>query len=399
MGKKAEPGTAKAIANKIKSKGLKKVRFYCQMCEKQCRDENGFKCHKMSEGHQRKMQVFMSNSRKFTNDFSKQFETGFLDILSRRHNTNKVSANYVYNEYIQDKQHVHMNATRWTSLTEFVLDLAKRKVIIITGSDHRGSIIQWVSRDPDVIRQQQHRSNKRKIREEIDDEGRRQKMVEMQVRASTISLVTTETSATKLDEDSQKDLGKLSLNIQKGSNSKSKKRKIGDEDGDAFAEEEAEEDDEGDVEEEVEEHKTSKAAAKIVNTEERKQSETKFTWLVDDLVVKIVSKKVGSGNYVNRKGVVLAVRNSSSSSKFKAELQMTDRLDDSVTAKESHLETVLPGIGQSVMIVSAYPSFPHRGSIAKLMSIDEKAFKAHVQLATGEKLALDYENICKIFQN
>jgi DNA/RNA-binding protein KIN17 len=33
----------KAIANRIKSKGLQKLRWFCQMCEKQCRDENGFK--------------------------------------------------------------------------------------------------------------------------------------------------------------------------------------------------------------------------------------------------------------------------------------------------------------------------------------------------------------------
>ena len=33
----------KAISNRIKAKGLQKLRWYCQMCEKQCRDENGFK--------------------------------------------------------------------------------------------------------------------------------------------------------------------------------------------------------------------------------------------------------------------------------------------------------------------------------------------------------------------
>jgi hypothetical protein len=45
------------IANRIKAKGLNKLRWYCQLCQKSCRDENGFKCHQMSEGHQRQMQV------------------------------------------------------------------------------------------------------------------------------------------------------------------------------------------------------------------------------------------------------------------------------------------------------------------------------------------------------
>ena len=31
--------TPKAIANRIKAKGLQKLRWFCQMCQKQCRDE------------------------------------------------------------------------------------------------------------------------------------------------------------------------------------------------------------------------------------------------------------------------------------------------------------------------------------------------------------------------
>ena len=37
---KAEKGSAKDIANKMKAKGLQKLKFFCQMCNKQCRDEN-----------------------------------------------------------------------------------------------------------------------------------------------------------------------------------------------------------------------------------------------------------------------------------------------------------------------------------------------------------------------
>jgi len=49
------------IGNRIKSKGLQKLRWYCQMCQKQCRDENGFKCHLTSESHKRQMMVFGEN--------------------------------------------------------------------------------------------------------------------------------------------------------------------------------------------------------------------------------------------------------------------------------------------------------------------------------------------------
>lgn len=36
---KADFLSPKAISNRIKSKGLQKLRWYCQMCQKQCRDE------------------------------------------------------------------------------------------------------------------------------------------------------------------------------------------------------------------------------------------------------------------------------------------------------------------------------------------------------------------------
>ena len=54
----AELSAALQISNRIKAKGLQKLRWYCQMCQKQCRDENGFKCHLNSDSHQRQMMVF-----------------------------------------------------------------------------------------------------------------------------------------------------------------------------------------------------------------------------------------------------------------------------------------------------------------------------------------------------
>ncbi len=54
------------------------------MCEKQCRDANGFKCHIESEAHQRQMQLYSSHSGKYNDQFSREFEAGFMDIVKRR---------------------------------------------------------------------------------------------------------------------------------------------------------------------------------------------------------------------------------------------------------------------------------------------------------------------------
>lgn len=103
MGGKAEKGTPKYIANKIKAKGLQKLRWYCQMCQKQCRDENGFKCHTMSEAHQRQLLLFADNASKYIDEFSKEFSDGYCELLRRQFGTKRVNANKVYQDYIANK--------------------------------------------------------------------------------------------------------------------------------------------------------------------------------------------------------------------------------------------------------------------------------------------------------
>lgn len=144
---RAEAGSVKAISNAIKARGLQKLKWYCQMCEKQCRDENGFKCHCESESHQRQMALFAANTRHFTADFSRRFEQGFMDIVRRSYRHTRVRANRVYNEYIQERKHVHMNSTQWASLTAFVMYLGKEGKCIVEDTP-KGWYITYVEEDP-----------------------------------------------------------------------------------------------------------------------------------------------------------------------------------------------------------------------------------------------------------
>ena len=49
----------------------------------------------------------------------------------------------MYQEYIQDRHHVHMNATRWVSLSEFVKFLGRAGIAKVEGSE-LGWFISWV---------------------------------------------------------------------------------------------------------------------------------------------------------------------------------------------------------------------------------------------------------------
>ncbi|KAG2336768.1 hypothetical protein BDR05DRAFT_1011581 [Suillus weaverae] len=126
---RAEVGTPKYLANKMKSKGLQR---------KQRRDENNFKCHAQSEAHLRQMLVVSENAGWHIADFSSQFQHDFVQLLNRRYNTKRVLVNQVYQEFTQDKNHLHMNATRWATLTEFAKHLG-RSCIARVAETEKGS--------------------------------------------------------------------------------------------------------------------------------------------------------------------------------------------------------------------------------------------------------------------
>lgn len=202
---KADFLSPKAIANRIKSKGLQKLRWYCQMCQKQCRDEVGcsFKpCYfrlfvvvyvlalfcllgssterfqvslhvrvppeaaaaglrKPQQVHGRFLRVsslsceggaetwrccsshwqVLVSSLPVSSEVS-SWSCSEDDLVSRdpptprdpavgpalkienktfvlSAGTKRVHNNIVYNEYISDREHVHMNSTQWETLTDF----------------------------------------------------------------------------------------------------------------------------------------------------------------------------------------------------------------------------------------------------------------------------------------
>lgn len=140
---KAEAGSTKWVANKMKSKGLQRLRWWCEICQKQCRDANGFKCHVQSESHVRQMQVVGEDPRKYIANFSTDFQRDFVSLLRTAHGEKWISANRFYNEYIRDKEHVHMNATKWSSLSEFTKHLGREGICHVKEDEKDGLMIAW----------------------------------------------------------------------------------------------------------------------------------------------------------------------------------------------------------------------------------------------------------------
>ncbi|KAG6016975.1 hypothetical protein E4U41_004305 [Claviceps citrina] len=176
---KAEVGSTKHLSNKLKSKGLQRLRWYCQVCQKQTRDANGFKMHTQSESHVRQMLVVGEDPKKYINQFSDDFLRDFVQLLRTGHGEKQVQMNHFYQEYIANKEHVHMNATRWPSLTEFAKYLGKEGICRVEETD-KGIHIAWVDRSPEALRRQE--ALRRKEALDQGDEELEQRMIREQIR-------------------------------------------------------------------------------------------------------------------------------------------------------------------------------------------------------------------------
>ncbi|NP_001313587.1 DNA/RNA-binding protein KIN17 [Acyrthosiphon pisum] len=386
MGKgRVEPGTPKYIANKIKSKGLQKLRWFCQMCNKQCRDENGFKCHTMSESHQRQLLLFADNAGRYLSEFSYEFSKGFLYLLKRQFGTKRVKANKVYQEYISDRTHLHMNATQWTTLTGFVKWLGKTGKCVVDETDE-GWFITYIDRDPATIELEE--KMRRKEKAEKDDKERETDFLQRQIREGQKK----ESTEKPTDDGNTKELireedEKLSLNlkmdtfkkpavapiknvlstagsdrmsmISKSSSRKSEKRKIS-------------------------------ALEEIIQEETKKKNYMrKDYWLLENIVVKVTTKTLGL-EYLGKKGVVVKVMDKYGCMVKLFEPKVKLKLD------QNHVETVIPNVGGRVIVVNGM----HVGREAELIKLDADNFCVDVKLksgpATGKIITrLPFEDLCK----
>ena len=414
--------TPKAIANRIKAKGLQKLKWYCQMCEKQCRDENGFKvcsdalhwckdlwnlylllclstvrsyvhsifvfriqCHKLSESHQRKMKLFIAAPQKFMGQFSKEFDHGFMQIL-RLKGGRRVKANEVYQDYIANRQHIHMNATVWSTLSGYVMYLGKtgKAKVERAGENEgngRGWYVTYIDRDPEVISKQEQVKKLKKMeeRERRMESQRIQRIIEQNQRMNKIKGNEYEVSGLQKQSDSEKIT--FGFKPKCKSNDDPEADAVDDEDhhknGNVANDQESSYrvDDVPEIEDdrkqrsngtdrvetdnindpdrnsknnrnerndrkrkrtnlealiEENEHKKQENKRRRLNEETASSINTKNSWLMNGIIV-----KVKEGHYVGKKGVVLNVVEKRG--KYRAVLRLLKMRDVEIEVKEKYL--------------------------------------------------------------
>ncbi|KAJ9582286.1 hypothetical protein L9F63_003415 [Diploptera punctata] len=395
---KHEVGTPKYIANKIKAKGLQKLRWYCQMCQKQCRDENGFKCHMMSESHQRQLLLFADNADKYIDEFSKEFEEGYLELLKRQFGTKRVHANRVYQDYISERHHLHMNSTQWETLTDFVKWLGREGKCVVDETE-KGWYVQYIDRDPETIAMQEALLRKEKM--DKDDQEKMMAFIEKQIEKGKECSKNETSTYTEFVRQNEEEKVTVNLNLVKKKqeeisknmlimnslkhSDKGKDTKSNDGSGPSNEETKLNKKVKGDK-------RKASALDEIIKDEETKKERVnrKDYWLTDGIVVKVIAKSLGE-KYHKKKGVVIKVHD-----KYAATVSMLDT-GHKLKLDQAHLETVIPAIGRQIQVVNG----AYRGSLAVLKELDEKNFCVSVEISSGPLKGrvvdkVQYEDICKI---
>lgn len=133
------------------------------------------------------MTIVGEDPRKVINEYSNQFQSDFIKLLRTGHGEKKVNVNRFYNEYIANKEHVHMNATKWPSLTEFAKYLGREGICRVEEDekdDGRGGAggltISWIDNSPEALRRQD--TLRKRERQDRGDEEREQRLIREQIR-------------------------------------------------------------------------------------------------------------------------------------------------------------------------------------------------------------------------
>jgi len=414
---KQEVGSTKWLGNKMKAKGLQKLRWYCQMCQKQCRDENGFKCHRMSDGHQRQMQCFVQDPNRFMDEFSQEFETGFMQLMSHTYRSTRVLANTVYCDLISNRHHTHMNSTIWVTLSNFVQYLGRTNQCKIEKTP-KGWYISYIDNSPEAQLREKQKNDLDRADLAVEDRHNKDLQDKIKNAGEFIESEFTELQREEGDAPITFAMGSKASNpsapgsaaalllspaelaaraasknapsaiegenvLEQAFQQSSRKTKDG---KDAKASRKL-----SVVEQVRMEHEDGKAreAAKRRRVEPSSSSEdgSSEPWLAAGLVVKVMHEELAGGKYHRKKGLVEKVHD-----QYTADIRMVDS-KDLIRLEQEMLETVIPNVGKPVRVVKG----THKGARATMRAVDFESFSVDVELEDGTVMeGLGYDEVCKV---
>jgi DNA/RNA-binding protein KIN17 len=385
------------------------------------------------------MKIFRDNVGGIMDDFSSEFEKVYVETLRRRHGTQRMNANNVYQEVIMDKHHVHMNSTKWATLSDFVQYLGKKGICVVEETE-RGWYVTYIERDPALLARREALQKKAEAdqREEQLAAERREVLRMEAAKALDRAGGVVERVASEIgsrEDGEQKMIIEMKLGGAMPTASQPKKKRKGNSGAKlSLLEEDDDNESEQDnhVKEKLSDESTMQAKEEIKpdnNPSRATSSSTSSTrqhephhnsssqhgakkkqapdksykndndqkkdyWLYRDIIVRIINKKLSNGQYYKRKAIVDKVID-----KYEAEVEVLESSrkandgGDILRLDQDDLETVIPKeLGEKVRILVG----KHRGKKARVIRLNKEDYQAELQLTDDDRVVtLYYEDFSK----
>lgn len=401
-----------------------KQKYFCQMCNRQCRDKDGFNCHLKTETHKRNVEIVSRNPEEFINKYSYEFESGFLDILKRTHPDVFVSANKIYQEYISDKFSTHLNATKWSSLTGFLKHLeAKGKCeLIVTDKEIK---IRYIDLSPESLRERNEKE--KKVKAELNEEKRRNyEMKKILEKAENVKIEKNILKSIDIKDKKNdnavnpEDLKNISITFDKVKTVSEKFKphnifsnygnlKNKSEKNDSLNEKNKEIDMDNDIEcrllenkrkndseheiriNDINKHRLISRSHQLIEEVDEIDFEN-IPWLTQGLIVRIKDKQLNDGKFFHKKAIVL---NLDPNNEYIAEVELIPDTSSSIKTKlkidQAFLEPVIPKENTPIKILFG----KHKNKLGQLKQIKLSNKSCNITLNTKESIKLSLNSICK----
>lgn len=336
------------------------------------------------------MMLFSENPTQFMNDYSREFEKAFLLIARIR--GKRLKANDIYREVISDRHHIHMNATTWSTLSNFVTYLGKSGKCEVDQVDD-----DWYVRFIDPNAQSlQHLSSRRAVLE-LEDEERDRRLISQQMasrhlpRDETASDPATDRTpggtktpsrATEAGTESEKNFRKFSLRLGDKRDEVKKSREM-------IKSVSRDEKREG----KGKTRRRKSELEKLMEEEMADRAKAGERWLREGLVVRIMHKFCG-GKFYKRKAVVKRVRHCCEGAKGRAADVEVLKSGEVIRLQQADLENVLPPLGKPALVIKG----KYKGNTCKIVDVYVSKKTLKVQLERGRKVDLSFGSICMLYR-
>ena len=134
----------------------------------------------------RQVRVFAESPEAFVDFYSKEFLDAFMEELRRKSENVRSKATSIWKAVIQERHHIHLNATRWLTLTEFVKHIGKEGLADVDCDEEGKWHVRYINRDPAV----EERKKALEHKEKMDQDGaeRAARMVDKQIKEAQKAL-------------------------------------------------------------------------------------------------------------------------------------------------------------------------------------------------------------------